>query len=559
MSLNEVALSLQLDAAIDSDETGNFDGEAVYDALRGIGISGDVSINSGGYRFNGDAAFEMTRLNDDARLFAGTDFEGSVLAPKSARLSGEFISADGSIRFNATGSVNLHNAATFDTFNWLNYTNNSVFLNGQLTESDVAQFREWFMSEDSLYTDNIYVGEWPFESYLYSNMFVEDESKSNSVTVDITSEAAQQRVENTLVDAIPGDFSVSFIVAADEGQEPEQTVLGSEVLEGATLTSFNVATGNAIAYFMVDSASISSNEILYVEGMNSGEHVYTQAWLDTDSVYIAIEWSPSEHLLTSMAEETQHPLAAFSQAERFDLSEASGWSVDMSVPEVSMAYDYCVENPEEWFGYFVDQAQYECAWGTLSYDSVERTLTDADREKVSQLIESKLSARLGDSVPYEVIGRAAAYYDAYDFVSSDWVAEIAVQDTQSSDYHLQGSITASLGITLPELPAAQLTTTFNRTGQYAGSVRANVDWDGGNYALDIAGSDLDNPEALDLRFFNAQGYELSLAVSFAEGEVTNLTGEASIDGEAVGDVEWRDGQPVLVFQDGEETEIQSLF
>ncbi|WP_027331199.1 hypothetical protein [Marinimicrobium agarilyticum] len=365
VSLNNVALSLELDSTVSSDEQGNFDGEQVNSALVGASFSGDVAINSAGYRFNGDANVELVRLSNDARMFVDTDLEGGPLAPKSARLSGEFISANNVTRFNAAVNLNIRNAAAFDTFSWLDSVGTSMVVGGEMTGDDYLWLKDTF-----------------WESSL----------------------------------------------------EPQR--LG---------------------------------------------------------IYLYPRWSE---------------IYAYAPAE-----ERS------------------------------DDVQFF------------RELTQPEREEVQEFVRTKVDERISAGASYE-IERAAFEYSEH---TSRWQSIVVLSSFENSDYYLQGSITASLGIALPEIPAAQVTATFNRTGFEAGTVRTNIDWDGGNYTLEIGGDNLDNPEALALRFFNAQGYELAMTATFTDGEVSDLTGQALIDGDEVGQVEWREGQPVLVFQDGEETQIESLF
>lgn len=573
LTLNNTRLTVQMDTNIESEE-GVFDGDAIKSALKAASINGNVAINSDGYRFNGSASFELVRLSDEARLFPDTDRGGDVLAPKAARLSGEFVSADDATRFNAVVSLNLRNAAAFDTFNWWFTSGSQVMYLEPLPASAREDIRENASPSDQVVGDSIFLGWTPTRSTYYNTYYVEDLSQTETIRLDSLTDAQQSQISQEVLSLLPDDFQVEVTSDAEptldengdtvnEAQDVTEVISGAELLLSGTLTeltlhSEDITSNNSVRLSIAYEGEVSDSAV-------SISHFYQEAQVSKvgEALNIKLIWPAGEDtILHDALAGLEHELIDLGSPTSLFGYSGSDWSLYLDVPKSQAAYEYCIENPGVLLSFDTNNVLGACLLRTLVQTSEDRALTETEEAALKGVVGRQLDNTAVADLPYELVSATAGIsggtgtmtpYDQY------WHAAVEIDDLERSDYYLQGSVTASLGITLPDLPAAQLTTTFNRTGQHAGSIRANVDWDGGNYTLDIAGSSLDNPESLNLRFFNAQGYELSLVARVPEGEVTDLTGEASIDGDVVGHVEWREGQPVLVFQDGEETEIQSLF
>lgn len=575
LRLNDTSLTLQLDTAIDSDNAGGFDSESVEAALKGASFAGNVAINSDGYRFNGNATFGLVRLNDDARLFVGSELEGSVLAPKSVRLSGEFISADRETRFNALVSVNLRNAAAFDTFGWWSTSGNRYIFSGDLSEAAAENIVTQTAPDDLSISDHTILG-WRADgaSYNYSTYFSEAPDQTETVILDDLTDSEIANIKQSLPSAIPDDFEVELVDYSNpftfynsETGKIETTnelrLSGAEILESASFEPANlwVREDNVQSYVRLfypfpfadetDSWSISSE--FYPDPV---------VLATSEALQIDLFWPiRDDDTINKALSGLDHELVNISKPIGLHISPELS-TIGLEVPKTEAAYRYCTSNPASFLSYETSNPESACRSKTLVSQSTDRPLTEAEVQVVKEAVTKELNGTTLAGVPYDLVEAFVSVYDGSGQSSLGeryWFAAIEVDDIEEDGYHLQGAITASLGIALPELPEAQMTATFHRTGLNAGGIRTNIDWNGGNYSLDIAASNFDNPEALNLRFYNAQGYELAMTATFTEGEVSNLTGQALINGEEVGQVEWREGQPVLAYRNGDEVQVESLF
>lgn len=129
---------------------------------------------------------------------------------------------------------------------------------------------------------------------------------------------------------------------------------------------------------------------------------------------------------------------------------------------------------------------------------------------------------------------------------------------ESESNFVEGAFTLSTWVSVPELQSAQLTATVDRNSYRGGMLLATVAARGGSYSLSLAAADIDNPRSVSLRLFNAQGYELNIDISFHDGELSRLSGTASINDETVGLLEMRGDLPFLVYPNGGQTVMESL-
>ncbi len=204
-----------------------------------------------------------------------------------------------------------------------------------------------------------------------------------------------------------------------------------------------------------------------------------------------------------------------------------------------------------------DYAMVAGEWKFLS----PRTVTAAEYEAIGDAIRAVLveefdgNMELANALVIRWINVGGNKFDGA------WIhAEVEFPELETAENFMKASFTLSAKVSIPDLAEAQVTTTVNRTAFRGGSVRANVKWNGGNYTLLVSSDDLDAGEAANLRLFNAQGYELNVDLTFnAEGDLDDLAGKALINGDEVGDVEFREGRPVLVFPNGDEETFESLF
>lgn len=145
-----------------------------------------------------------------------------------------------------------------------------------------------------------------------------------------------------------------------------------------------------------------------------------------------------------------------------------------------------------------------------------------------------------------------------------WIwAEIELPNLETAEQFLQASFTLTAKVNIPELQAAQVTSTISRGALNGGSARVNVKWNGGNYTMLASSEDLETDVTVNFRLFNTQGYELNLDLAFASdeegGDLTDITGKALLNGEQIGTVEFREGAPVIVYPNGDEEVFESLY
>lgn len=143
---------------------------------------------------------------------------------------------------------------------------------------------------------------------------------------------------------------------------------------------------------------------------------------------------------------------------------------------------------------------------------------------------------------------------------SDLVVWYQLPDLETATNFAKAAFSASVKVNIPELQAAQVTATVNRTALKGGSALANVKWNGGDYSIAVSSPDVDAAGVINLRFFNSQGYELNIQAQVdAHRDLTDMTGKALLNGEQVGEVEYRRGFPVIVYPNGNEEIFESLF
>lgn len=572
LQLNGAELSVAMSSGLESNASGEFDADEIQARLQSASFAGQVAINSGGYRFDGDASFELVRLNDGARLYAGTELEGDVLAPKKARLSGEFTSADNATRFSAVVSANIYNAAAFDTFNWLSTRGNLVHFSGLLDQDAAESVVAQSYPEETVRPDYVSLVIWQGRTFYNSSFFRESPNDLYAVRLSSDNTGDTFDPNEAILSSISDDFLVKL--EAREEHVYDEATDTYDIIPGqtATLTGADILSSAQVDLALLYSDIEERPDEIQLSYQTSVD--FDVEWSDASSDYyddisaahhdneltviLSLPSAPGETLV-EVASGFQNDLIELGHVRELGIYDRSSyWNLSLDVPRTETAYDYCVSNPDVFFSYSVSNAASECAWELLDNESEGRDLNQTEQDLLLSIIEAQLADSFIADLDYTVNTAALAVYND-PTLEPHWNAVLELKDPESADYYLQGSLTASLGLTLPELPEAQLTTTLNRTGIDAGSIRANVDWDGGNYTLEVSGESLDNPEGLIVRFYNAQGYELYLDVVFNADEVHHISGVASIDGKPVGEVEWRDGQPVLVFQDGDTTDIQSLF
>lgn len=134
-------------------------------------------------------------------------------------------------------------------------------------------------------------------------------------------------------------------------------------------------------------------------------------------------------------------------------------------------------------------------------------------------------------------------------------------DLESDERYIDASLSLSATArNIPDQPEAKVTATVKRTSRFGAQLVGTMKWDDGQYDIELSSDDLENPTEINGRFYDAYGRELQLTLSLdAERNITDLTGDAYINGDDIGDVTLRNGIPMFTYPNGDTTEFESLF
>jgi hypothetical protein len=187
-------------------------------------------------------------------------------------------------------------------------------------------------------------------------------------------------------------------------------------------------------------------------------------------------------------------------------------------------------------------------------------LDSAENDALDQLILGKLETAVGATVAGQSQIEHVWVYGNSTSDLAEVDADIAFPDLETADNFVNLSFNIAAGVSLVDMPKATAVVTLTRSTLNGGSVLANVGWDGGSYSLKVSTDELnaENPE-VSLAFWNPQGFRLEAVGSETASGVQSLTGNVFVNGEDIGDVELRNGVPVITYPNGEETVFETLF
>src|SRR5690606_10248069 len=208
-----------------------------------------------------------------------------------------------------------------------------------------------------------------------------------------------------------------------------------------------------------------------------------------------------------------------------------------------------------------DSGANSCADVTLNRDYFEEELDGPAIAAADELVRSALAGRYGADLASQLTLNGY-YLSAYE--NNDWSylsAGIEFPNLESETSFIDASLTLSATArNIPDMPEAKVTVTANRNSFLGGQLFATLKYDQGQYEIEVSSDNLDQPAEINGRFYDAYGKELVLKANFnAEGDFSGLTGDAFVNGEDIGDVELRNGIPVITYPNGDETVFESLF
>lgn len=535
-------------------------------------LKGGVTLAaSTGDSFSGQLEARLTRLTSNQVLLNETPVSFERL-----RLAGEFQSADGN-RFRSSATLNINNAASFDTFAWADYNDQSIDVDTNVDGSNLAPLLD-LLPEGTVLPD-AGVESWTHEggtrdAWFYAGGYEGDGStKYHYASLDGTQiSVVAEAIRDAIVAQLPE--TLTFTGYNDNtGEEETFSLTTSDALSSGPVSANVWADpefGSVYLDIYPDIALLPDgiSDAWVSTGLAEGDYISLNNY-DLETLNVSFESPAFVTDSQAAAELAMSGLGlADAQVNSAYVTEFDPWGgepfgyIDFTRAAELGYYENCLADPEGqlpllgngWYDPTWDDADWACADATLSY-SYESGELDADTlASIDGLVFDALSGEFGSFASQ--LSLNGYYLNSYGYLYVD----AQTPDLETADNFINASFTLTAGVDMPELPAANVTATASRKSYRGGSLLANVKWNDGQYSLVVASDDLANPETVTARIFNPQGYELTLNGQFdASGNFTGVTGDALLNGEDIGDVETRNGIPMITYPNGDVTEFESLF
>ncbi|WP_373000885.1 hypothetical protein [Marinobacter sp.] len=383
-------------------------------------------------------------------------------------------------------------------------------------------------------------------------------------------------VSGTIGDGTGFDRAVLDLVATLELSE---TIAG-EVTADVVLEKFSaIALNGSIALANPEAASFDGEISVKAVNMTGSSFSALDEPFSPESFALSGDFTATSgrtfNLATSLNSSSAQRFNLFTYLDYNDTTAAFDFEVDRA--EVAQFVEYDETAQDFWFDIVSDWSCYDYETDTETfgeriafsgwYNSELDTygdncniLDEAENAALDQLILGKLETAVGAEVAGQSsIDNVWVYGDsASDLAEVN--ADIAFPDLETADNFVNLSFNIAAGVSLVDMPKATAVVTLTRSTLNGGSVLANVGWDGGSYSLKVSTDELnaENPE-VSLAFWNPQGFRLEAVGSETASGVQSLTGNVFVNGEDIGDVELRNGVPVITYPNGEETVFETLF
>lgn len=550
LTFTDTAVDLQLTAGISVDPANVTKAEQDLEAaFQSASLDGAVAIQTPNGGFTGSAKVELVRLSGTIVPL----LQDLPVSLARLKVAGEFVSDSGS-RFSASVGVNIENAAGFDTFGWLEYSESRRSVPVTLPTSLLP---ETLMtgSSDVVTSDYSIVSNGNSTYRSYFNEYLATGEKSNyyelsSVDVQALAEHFTSIAKQQLVGMALTGYS------SELNKEVSFTLTEAD-LELFSISYANEGEPSAIELFTLSDPGFGVDYAYSADGSVSFNSYYEGEYhlsLSTGSIADAV-------LAVLPEEATDLPYLYLD----FRNMKNYGIGVEYRMPASATLYESCLADPvaeiNRLAGWDYGSAG-DCAYLTLNHNYGDYLFSDAENADLNAAVRNQVTERFGRSGLL-----VDEFFDNYGFA---WVSEgqlefdysVGVQfaDLESDSYFLKGSITASAQAQLPQLPAATVTATVNRASRSGGSLLADVVWNGGAYSLKLSSQNVgDNSQVIDAVFSNAQGYKLDLDIARdTDGAVSGVIGSALIGSDKVGSVEMRNGIPVIVYPNGDVMMFESL-
>ncbi len=383
-------------------------------------------------------------------------------------------------------------------------------------------------------------------------------------------------VSGTVGDGTGFDRAVLDLVANLELSES----IAGEVTADAVLDKFSAITLNgSVAFANPEAASFDGEISVKAVNMTGSSFSALDEPFSPESFALSGDFTATSgrtfNLSTSLNSSSAQRFNLFTYLDYNDTTAAFDFEVDRA--EVSQFVEYDETAQDFWFDIYSYGSCYDFDSGTEVfgervansgwydselgfYDYNCNVLDSAENDAVDQLILGKLETAVGATVAGQssiqnvwVSGSSAS-----DLAEVN--ADITFPDLETAENFVNLSFNIAAGVSLADMPKATAVVTLTRSTLNGGSVLANVGWDGGSYSLKVSTDELnaENPE-VSLAFWNPQGFRLEAVGSETASGVQSLTGNVFVNGEDIGDVELRNGVPVITYPNGEETVFETLF
>ncbi|PPI84205.1 hypothetical protein KEHDKFFH_09745 [Marinobacter maroccanus] len=383
-------------------------------------------------------------------------------------------------------------------------------------------------------------------------------------------------VSGTIGDGTGFERAVLDLVA---NLELSETIAG-EVTADAVLEKFSaIALNGSIALANPEAASFNGEISVKAVNMTGSSFSALDEPFSPESFALSGDFTATSgrtfNLSTSLNSSSAQRFNLFTYLDYNDTTAAFDFEVDRA--EVAQFVEYDETAQDFWFDIYSYSSCYDFESGTDvfgervaysgwynseldTYGDNCNVLDDAENAALDQLILGKLETAVGATVAGQ---SQVEYVSVYGSSTSDLAevnADIAFPDLETANNFVNLSFNIAAGVSLVDMPKATAVVTLTRSTLNGGSVLANVSWDGGSYSLKVSTDELnaENP-AVSLAFWNPQGFRLEAVGSETASGVQSLTGNVFVNGEDIGDVELRNGIPVITYPNGEETVFETLF
>lgn len=571
--LNDLTLRLELSDAVAAESGVTTDG--LNNAFLAASFQGDVQLFAeSGESFTGEVEARVTRLTANRR----ESLNDAPVSFDRLRVAGDFANDDGSV-FRASAALNVNNSASFDTFAWLDFSEETVFFNGPV---DASTLMSSIDVPEGAVAPSVSVEAWQQGSgelmgHLWGDWWVGDGQDLFYYRALNAEELAQATdlAGQALIAALPETLTLSY---PDENGDPVEELLN--IADAVNRGQIKMANYYAYGPYAQADVMLVWDGSPLPPGVTSADVVKGLTPEERDrSRFDVFEGSsgPQSSLDLTLLEQSklldflkvQHPTVGLTGAEVNEIwientPEYGYGSVYVQRPAELAYYEECFAAPVtqlELMGesYMLEYSSPEqaCAYATLSQEWVSREATSQELAAASAAVSGGLVTRYGDFAQQAAVNDFYVYADSSEGFA---YSEVEFPNLESADNFIDASFTVASSLNLPELPEARVSATVSRNSFVGGRVRATVGWDGGQYSLELASGNVEDLSGVTARFFNPQGYELQLAAVFDEaGEFAGVTGDAFINGEDIGDVTMRNGMPVITYPNASTTEFETLF